>query len=170
MTKMISRLMSICFLAVPLAAFAQSGNTMKQDGMKRDEKAVAGGQSQPSVSIPVTQLQYGSTGVTDGIHGEVKAASAYSDSTSGAHGTFLKLPAGFVSPSHIHTSDDWGVVISGVVVNGKPGSQDITLPVGSYFFQKGGETHITKCISPNECIVFLSQNAKYDFIPTTKQD
>jgi hypothetical protein len=54
----------------------------------------------------------------------------------------------------------------GICITGKPGSQDILLPAGSYFFQKAGEAHITKCVSENECIIFLSQPGKYDFIPT----
>jgi beta-alanine degradation protein BauB len=121
---------------------------------------------QRSVSVPTAQLKYGSTGVTDGIHGEVKAAAAYGDSSRGAHGTFLKMPGGFVSPVHTHSSDEWGAVIAGVFANGKPGSQDILLPAGSYFFQKAGEAHVSRCVSENECIIFLSQNGKYDFIPT----
>jgi hypothetical protein len=60
-------------------------------------------------------------------------------------------------------------VISGVAVNGKPDSSDVQLPVGSYWFQKSGEPHITKCISPNECIFFISQNGKFDYVPTSKQ-
>ena len=123
-----------------------------------------GAENQSSASVPTTQLKYGSTGVTDNVHGEVKAASAYGDSSRGAHGTFLKMPGGFASPVHTHTSDEWGVIIAGVFANGKPGSQDILLPAGSYFFQKAGETHISKCVSENECIIFLSQGGKYDFI------
>ncbi len=36
MRKVICRLMAMCFLAVSLAALAQSGDTMKQDTMKQD--------------------------------------------------------------------------------------------------------------------------------------
>jgi hypothetical protein len=126
--------------------------------------ALAGAEHKPSISTPVTQLVYGPTGVSDGVHGELNAAPAYGDLAHGAHGTFIKMPAGFVSPIHIHTEDYWGVVISGVAVNGLPGSKDVELPVGSYWFQKGGERHVTKCISPNECIFFISQNGKFDYI------
>jgi hypothetical protein len=129
--------------------------------------AVAGTLGKPSVSTPVTQLSYGPTGVSDGVHGELNAAPAYGDLGHGAHGTFIKMPAGFVSKVHIHTGDYWGVVISGVAVNGLPGSQDVQLPVGSYWFQKGGERHVTKCMSPNECIFFISQNEKFDYISDT---
>jgi hypothetical protein len=126
--------------------------------------ALAAVEGAPSKSIPVTELTYGATGVTDGVHGELKAAPAYGDLAHGAHGTFIKMPAGYVSKVHTHTEDYWGVVISGVAVNGLPGSADIALPVGSYWFQKGGEAHVTKCISPNECIFFISQNGKFDYV------
>lgn len=117
-----------------------------------------------SVSTPVTKLQYGPAGITDGVHGELQAAPAYGDLGHGPHGTFIRMPAGFVSLPHIHTADYWGVVISGVAANGVPGSEDMPLPAGSYWFQKGGERHVTKCISPNECLFFISQEGKFDYI------
>jgi hypothetical protein len=125
---------------------------------------VAAPAGKPSLNTPVTTLQYGPTGVSDGVHGELKAAPAYGDLAHGPHGTFIRMPAGFVSPVHIHTEDYWGVVVSGVAVNGAPGSTDVPLPVGSYWFQKGGEHHVTKCISPNECLFFISQQGKFDYV------
>jgi len=116
-----------------------------------------------SVSTPVTELEYGPTGISDGMHGELTAAPAYGDLANGPHGTFIKMPAGFVSPKHTHSEDYWAVVVSGVMVNGKPGGADVQLPPGSYFFQKGGETHVTKCISPTECVFFVNQSGKFDF-------
>jgi hypothetical protein len=109
-----------------------------------------------STSTPVTSLHYGATGVSDGVHGELMAAPAHGDIAHGPHGTFIRMPAGFVSPIHIHTDDYWGVVISGVAANG--------LPAGSYWFQKGGERHVTKCLSPNECLFFISQKGKFDYL------
>ena len=122
-------------------------------------------ESGQSSNTPVTQLHYSATGVSDGVHGELNAAPAYGDLGHGPHGTFIKMPAGFVSPVHTHTEDYWGVVISGVAANGKPGGTDVQLPVGSYWFQKGGEAHVTKCVSPNECIFFISQGGKFDYVP-----
>ena len=116
-----------------------------------------------SISTPVTELEYGPTGITDGVHGELAAAPAFGDLANGQHGTFIKMPAGYVSPTHTHTDDYWAVVVSGVMVNKTPDGADIPLPVGSYFFQQGGESHVTKCISPSECIFFVSQNGKFDY-------
>ncbi len=126
--------------------------------------AMADPSGQPSISTPVTQLVYQRTGVTDGVHGELTAAAAYGNLAQGPHGTFIRMPAGFVSPVHLHSEDYWGVVIAGVAVNGLPGSVDIPLPVGSYWFQKGGERHVTKCISPSECLFFISQRGKFDYV------
>jgi Domain of unknown function (DUF4437) len=89
--------------------------------------------------------------------------NAYGDLANGPHGIFIKMPAGYVSPTHIHTEDYWAVVVSGVMVNKTPDGADGPLPVGSYFFQKGGEAHVTKCISPNECIFFINQGSKFDY-------
>lgn len=122
-----------------------------------------------SSNTPVTELHYNATGVTDGVHGELKAAPAYGDLGHGPHGTFIRMPAGFVSPVHIHTEDYWGVVISGVAANGLPGSADVALPAGSYWFQKGGEKHVTKCLSPNECLFFISQKGKFDYVTDKAQ-
>lgn len=123
--------------------------------------------AEPSQNKPVTQLRYGATGASDGVHGELLAAPAYGDLAHGAHGTFIRMPAGFVSPVHTHTEDYWGVVISGVAANGLPGSKDVELAAGSYWYQKGGEKHVTKCLSPNECLFFISQKGKFDYLPET---
>ena len=130
---------------------------------KKDMKDITGN---ASINLPVTQLKYADTGIygEDKSLGTLKAASAYGDLQHGAHGTFIKMPAGFVSENHIHTGGYYAVVVSGVGVNGVPGSKDIPLPVGSYWYQKGGEYHVSKCISQNECIFFISQSVKFDEI------
>ena len=115
--------------------------------------------SGPSKNLPVTKLKFFETGV-----GPLQAAAAYGDLQKGAHGTYIKMPAGFVSPPHTHTEDYYGVVISGVGANDLPGAQDVELPAGSYWFQKGKEVHVTKCLSANECIFFIVQPGKFDYI------
>jgi len=49
------------------------------------------------------------------------------------------------------------------MINKKPDGPDLPLPAGSYYFQQGGEPHVTKCISPDGCIFFVSQNGKFDY-------
>lgn len=148
-------------LLVVTAAFSATtmANAASSDGVSGSS----------SVNIPVTQLKYFDTGLgkESGV-GTLQAAPAHGDMSKGAHGTLIKMPAGFISDIHIHTGEYWGVVISGVGVNGVPGSKDVPLPPGSYWSQKGGERHVTKCISSNECIFFISQSVKFDDIPDGK--
>lgn len=123
------------------------------------------GMGAPSVNLPVTELKFFDTGLL-GVSGvaTLQAAPAHGDLQHGAHGTFIKMPAGFVSDVHIHTGEYWAVVIAGVGANGTPGSVDVPLPAGSYWSQKGGESHVTKCISATECIFFINQTKAFDDI------
>jgi beta-alanine degradation protein BauB len=115
----------------------------------------------PSSNLPVTGLKFFDTGA-----GPLKAAPAYGDLQKGPHGTYVKMPAGYVSPPHTHTEDYWAVVISGVGANGAAGAADVPLPAGSYWAQRGKEVHVTKCLSAVECIFFVSQSGKFDYLNT----
>ena len=116
-----------------------------------------------SVSRPADQIGFGPTGVKTAV-GELKAGPAYGDLSKGKHGTFIRMPAGFVSDPHIHTEDYFGIVISGIGVNGLAGSADIPLPQGSYWFQRGKEKHVTKCVSTLDCLFFIYQPGKFDYV------
>lgn len=116
--------------------------------------------AETSVSVPVTDIKFFDTGV-----GPLKAAPGFGDLSKGAHSTFVKLPAGFVSPLHTHTEDYYGVVVTGVVANEvDAAAKDRPLPPGSYWFQKGRASHVTKCLSANECVVFITQPGRFDYL------
>jgi|307.fasta_scaffold140175_2 hypothetical protein len=118
----------------------------------------------PSSSLPAGNVNFGPTGVKTEV-GELKAGPAYGDLGKGRHGTFIRMPAKFVSPLHNHTADYFGIVIQGVGVNSQPGNAEVPLPVGSYWFQKGKENHVTKCISDTDCLFFIYQGDKFDYVP-----
>jgi len=114
-----------------------------------------------SVSVPVARLKFQETGV-----GPLKAAAGYGEMSRGPHGTFIKLPASYATPFHHHSGDYYGVVIEGVVANEQQVTgKDQPLAPGSYWFQKGGEDHVTKCLSKVDCVIFISQADKFDFVP-----
>lgn len=93
-------------------------------------------------------------------------AKGYGDPANGAHSSYIRLPGGTVSPRHTHSADYYGVVITGVVANEQVrGALDRPLAPGSYWFQKGGEEHVTKCISQTECLFFVTSKASFDFQP-----
>jgi hypothetical protein len=110
--------------------------------------------------VPVTELKFyqDKEGLT--------VANGWGDPANGAHSNYIKMPGGTASGVHTHTSSYYGVVIAGVVANEPPGSkQDHPLPAGSYWYQKGGEQHVTKCISQTECIFFVTSKGAFDYLP-----
>jgi len=81
----------------------------------------------------------------------------------------VKLPAGIVSPMHVKSANMFGVVISGTfshIAQGAEPSTEVLLPPGSYYMIPAGLAHISKCVSKVECISFLYQDGKFDFVPT----
>lgn len=131
--------------------------TAATNGLAQDNNA--------SVSIPADGVGFAPAGVKTEA-GELYAGPAYGNLQAGKHATFIRMPARFVSPLHSHTEDYYAVVVAGIGVNTQVGKPDIKLPVGSYWFQKGGEPHVTKCVSNTECLFFLSQPGKFDYVPT----
>lgn len=154
-TVRIACLSAITGLALVLASGAMAG---------KDKMSAA--TAMANVNKPVTELQWGATGVvaSNGT-GSLQAGPAFGDLSKGEHATFIKMPTGFVSTPHSHSHDYYGVVITGVGVNTATGGKDIPLPPGSYWFQPGGKSHVTKCISTTECIFFIHQSAKFDYLP-----
>jgi quercetin dioxygenase-like cupin family protein len=117
--------------------------------------------TQHSINIPVAQIHVAETGI-----GQLKAIPGYGQMSQGAHGTFVKLPAGYSTPIHRHTGDYYAVVIQGVVANEQSvTAKDYPLGPGSYWFQLGNDDHVTKCLSKVDCVTFVSQSDKFDFIP-----
>lgn len=117
-----------------------------------------------SVSIPAKDITFFGSGVKTEV-GELDAGPAYGDLQSGRHGTFIHMPAGFVSPVHTHTEDYYAVVIQGVGANDPVGAEPKALPLGSYWFQRGEEDHVTRCLSDTACLFFIVQPGKFDYVP-----
>ncbi|MGH1483401.1 MAG: DUF4437 domain-containing protein [Geminicoccales bacterium] len=80
----------------------------------------------------------------------------------------VRLPAGLVSPPHVKTANMFGVVISGTIthnaVDADP-SQETLLPEGSFYKVPAGLPHVSKCVSETDCVTFLYQDGKFDFLP-----
>ena len=155
--KKVMKLMKVASIVLGVCALA-SVSAYAQD--------VASGKS---VNILPEQLKFQSFGAK-GVDPktEITAANAFGTFNQSAHGAFFKFSPGFVSPLHSHTADYFGVVIQGVGVNTQPGKAEVALPVGSYYFQKGGEVHVTKCLTETECVFFVNQTGKFDFMKAEK--
>ncbi len=125
-----------------------------------DKKIVHEG---PSVSTPASEINFIQTGVKT-EKGELLAGPAYGDFQNGRHGTFVRMPAGFRSPVHTHTEDYFAVVVEGVGSNHAVDAEAVPLPVGSYWFQRGEEAHVTECMSERDCLFFIVQPGKFDYV------
>ncbi len=158
-----ARLMLMAIALVALGVAGVAGAAGQPRASKDVTRVVSPVHSGASRSVPVTALQFGATGVVTDA-GPLLAAPGYGDSAHGRHGTLIKMPAKFVSPVHAHTEDYYAVVITGVMANGAPRADDVPLPPGSYWFQRGEEMHVTKCISQTECLFMTSQAGRFDFL------
>ena len=79
-------------------------------------------------------------------------------------GLLLKLPAGFRPAPHIHTSDDYAVIIKGTVYNFAPGgSEGTAVTAGGNWFQPGKGVHDNHCTADSECLLFVYLPKGFDF-------
>ncbi|MBA3819783.1 MAG: DUF4437 domain-containing protein [Deltaproteobacteria bacterium] len=80
-----------------------------------------------------------------------------------ASGSFIKLPAGMVSPPHTHSSDYHAVIIKGTVMDYAPDDKaPKEMGPGSYYMQPGGGAHITACKAGSECLSYVYSAGKFD--------
>ncbi|WP_420996607.1 DUF4437 domain-containing protein [Cupriavidus sp. 30B13] len=139
------------FMPAVLAAFALSAALSAA-------AAPAGAPADRTVIVPASEMRFykSKEGLT--------VANGWGDPAHGAHSNFIRMDGNTASPPHTHTASYYGVVISGVVANEPMASTaDHPLPAGSYWYQKGGEPHVTKCISPDACLIFVTSRASFDF-------
>ena len=90
------------------------------------------------------------------------------DAMKGAHFAYLKLPAGFTSPAHSHSSDYWAVLVQGKMTHwaaeGGSEAEAKPLAVGDLTFMPAKTEHISKCFPGADCVMAVYQKGKFDFI------
>ncbi len=105
----------------------------------------------------------------DIIPGVVAFATVSGDRENGAHGTFVRIPAGQATPLHTHGASYEAVVIQGKFENRTEGNEasNVTLSAGSYYSVPAGAPHVTQCAadSPVDCVSFFWQGVHFDFAP-----
>jgi len=95
-------------------------------------------------------------------------AALHGDRFKESYMAMVKLPAGLVSPVHTKTANMYGLVVSGTIANiaiGAPPESEVELPPGSYYKIPANLPHVSSCISKTDCITFLYQDGKFDFLP-----
>jgi hypothetical protein len=106
------------------------------------------------------------------LMGPLQKAALWGDRDKGPeYGMILKFPGGMDSGMHAHTADYHAIAIQGPWVHTVEGD---TAPAkemtpGSYVFQPGKQMHSDACKpGKTECIIFVHQHAKGDFITPKK--
>ena len=120
------------------------------------------GSEEPVTNLPAADLAW------DKTEEGVAFAPLIGDRFVEPYMAMVRLPAGLVSPPHVKTANMFGVVVSGtishVAVEADP-SQETLLPEGSFYKVPAGLAHISKCVSETDCVTFLYQDGKFDFLP-----
>lgn len=120
---------------------------------------------EPIVSTPPSAMTFETSPEGVGF------ASLNGDRFQEAYMAMVELPAGTVSPAHTKSADMFGVMISGEMVHtitDETIQDEVRLPKGSYYHIPAGVPHVSKCVSEVDCVTFLYQNGKFDFLPITE--
>ncbi len=127
-----------------------------------NQGAFADGHSKKAVYTPANKVMF-----QDIIPGVVAFGTVSGDRAKGAHGTFVRIPAGKATPLHTHAAAYDAVIIQGKLENPIPGNDasNTALTAGSYYHVPAGAKHITRCAddSPVDCISYFYQSVPFDF-------
>lgn len=93
-------------------------------------------------------------------------SSLWGDMKAGENGMFIKMPAGNAPFWHIHKADYHGVVLAGTLDHHESGTEANELPVGSYWWQPGGNKHVDLCKAGGpDCVVYVYFTGGFDVVP-----
>ncbi len=121
--------------------------------------------NEPITNIPSAQLDWETT--PEGV----AFAALIGDRFAEPYMAMVRLPGGLASPPHIKTANMFGVVVSGTMTHVAVGADavaEVPLPVGSFYRVPAGLAHVSTCLSQVECITFLYQDGKFDFLPVSQ--
>ncbi len=101
----------------------------------------------------------------------VAFATLQGDRFSEPYQAMVRLPAGTVSPIHVKSANMSGVLLEGEMIHYADGDDpDLADPIGPGAFYRipAGLAHVSACVSPDPCVVYLYQDGAFDFVPVVK--
>lgn len=99
----------------------------------------------------------------------VQTAPLWGDSSKGEYGAINKFAAGTDMGWHTHTNRVRLVMISGTLVIEVKGQPAKELTAGAYADDPGKVVHKTTCKAGADCIFFVHQHGKFDFLPVEEK-
>jgi hypothetical protein len=139
-----------------LSAFA-----IASTGLLWGQAGAANGKQE--ITVPATDLKWEAL-----VPGSpVKMSVLWGDYKKGPVGMLLKQPGEYESGMHTHASDYYAVLVQGTWIHTVEGDSSAPkeLTPGSYVMQPAQQFHNDKCKGPEDCIVYIHQLGKADFIP-----
>jgi hypothetical protein len=81
---------------------------------------------------------------------------------------FIKFKGGFDSGWHVHESAYTGVILTGTILETSKGS-DGPKPLGpGSYYRQPKVVHRTQCTGTAECLVYIHEEGKFSFTPTSE--
>ncbi|MHA1563731.1 MAG: DUF4437 domain-containing protein [Alphaproteobacteria bacterium] len=117
------------------------------------------------VTVPTDQLEWETTEEGVGF------AALVGDRFAEPYMAMVRLPAGLVSPIHVKSANMFGVVVTGTITHvaaGADPSSEVLLPAGSFYEVPADLAHLSKCVSAVDCVTFIYQDGKFDFLPVSQ--
>lgn len=137
--------------------------THSPDGAVDVVGATVGGKVASGVTLRLADAKFSPLDAADPNGAAI--APVWGDRNAGAHGLYLRLPAGSQPTWRIHKHDFHAVVLRGTVQHYQSGSSGTDLPVGTYIGQTGGYKATTNCVGSTECILYVFHTGPYDVKP-----
>ena len=100
--------------------------------------------------------------------GGAKLGQLTGDYRKGPYSGLLKISAGFTWPYHSHGGAYEAVQIQGTSshwLRGEDGTKAKKMTPGSYWSMPAKLEHMSACAAGTDCIVYVWQKTKYDFVP-----
>jgi len=149
-------------VVLSLSAAAALGTSGRSVATAASEPAQQSEDPDRSLVIPAEQMHF-----YKNPQGFV-IADAWGKADAGAHSNFIRMEGNTASGRHTHSFSYYGVVVSGTVANEPADSSaDRPLRAGSYWYQRGREVHVTKCISREPCLFFVTSKGSFDYLPAS---
>ena len=151
------------FKRVLAGAAALAGAALSLHNVSLDAKA-------ETASAPIKMFAADMKWVPIAEGSPLKIVALWGDHTKDAdYGMLVKLPAGFSTGMHSHSADYDIIELQGKKIHRyKDEAKSEPYTPGSYTHEIPGNVHEDTCLGPEDCILFIHQSKKFDFVPDKK--